>query len=91
MDDVKDHGGPVFPQRFENHGTEPVDFFVEILPGKFQQFGGMTMRDYFAAEAMHAFISRWAGHDSYDESGGGFQRVAGHAYEMADAMLEARK
>lgn len=51
---------------------------------------GMTLRDYFAAKALQAFISRWAGHDSYDEAGITYQRVAEHAYEIADAMLAAR-
>lgn len=51
---------------------------------------GMSLRDYFAAKAMQAFVSRWAGHDSYNEGGISFARVSQHAYELADAMLAAR-
>lgn len=51
---------------------------------------GMTLRDYFAARAMQTLcgvpISEWPisalGHDS---------SVSAMAYEIADAMLEARK
>lgn len=42
---------------------------------------GMTLRDYFAAQAMTAFICA-------NEPQG---VIPGWAYEMADAMLEARK
>lgn len=41
---------------------------------------GMTLRDYFAAKAMQALI-----HKNY------FDVAAKEAYQMADAMLEARK
>jgi len=49
---------------------------------------GMTLRDYFAAQAMSTFI------DSQEWQGtvlqiSGF--VAENAYALADAMLEARK
>ena len=42
---------------------------------------GMTLRDYFAAQAMTALICA-------NEPQGA---IPGWAYEMADAMLEARK
>ena len=41
---------------------------------------GMTLRDYFAAKAMQESL-----HKNY------FDVVAKAAYQMADAMLEARK
>ena len=43
---------------------------------------GMTLRDYFAAKAMQALLG-------YEEST--LQNDAEVAYQMADAMLEARK
>jgi hypothetical protein len=49
---------------------------------------GMTLRDYFAAKAMQAVITGYATQnkvDSYSDYWAGF------AYEMADAMLEARE
>lgn len=45
---------------------------------------GMTLRDYFAAKAMQAIYA--------DVQGQGWQKeCAKCAYELADAMLEARK
>lgn len=59
----------------------------------YQDDGGspkdMTLRDYFAGEAMKGIISASGddcGRVDYDDC-----VVAEHAYEMADAMLEARK
>lgn len=49
---------------------------------------GMTLRDYFAAKAMAAFIaadvSQWPQLDGDDPS------VSSAAYELADAMLAER-
>lgn len=49
---------------------------------------GMTLRDHFAANAMQAVpMQQWHLHDvpaTYD-------RIASHAYKMADAMLRARE
>ena len=44
---------------------------------------GMTLRDYFAAQAMSAIMTS----ESYN---GSVARVAETAYLMADAMLEVR-
>jgi hypothetical protein len=45
---------------------------------------GMTLRDYFAAKAMQAFLSRAAAITCPDEI------IAEDAYNAADAMLKAR-
>jgi len=45
---------------------------------------GMTLRDYFAAKAMHAILSN-------PEFGGEDTDIAGSAYWAADAMLKARE
>lgn len=45
--------------------------------------GEMTMRDYFAAQAMPAIYA--------EPSTSGYFHIAKLAYQMADAMLEARK
>ena len=47
----------------------------------------MTLRDYFAAKAMEAFISSWTARNIYPPND---LIVAEHAYATADAMLEAR-
>ena len=49
---------------------------------------GMTLRDYFAAKAMEAFISGWIERNIYPPND---LDVAEHAYAMADAMLRARE
>ena len=46
---------------------------------------GMDLRDYFAAKAMVAIILHPQGHAGY------WEIAAKDAYEMADAMMEARK
>ena len=46
---------------------------------------GMCMRDYIAIKAMAALVSDSKGLDPAD-----FASIAADAYEMADAMLEAR-
>lgn len=46
---------------------------------------GMSLRDYFAAKAMQALVTG----SSFDY--GSWQMDAQAAYEIADAMLEARK
>lgn len=50
---------------------------------------GMTLRDYFAAKAMHQFLAGARlppGFDARDQ----FDAMAARAYEAADAMIRAR-
>jgi hypothetical protein len=61
-------GGPAFPT------TKPLEHWGD--PNQ-----GMTLRDYFAAKAITAFI--FAGSD--------YDRAATEAYKQADAMLKARQ
>lgn len=70
----------------ENPNAFPCDF---QHTGYSMQYG-MTLRDYFAAKAMQAYIevtskdSEKEFHPSYDEY------IALSAYETADAMLKER-
>jgi hypothetical protein len=49
---------------------------------------GMTLRDYFAAKAMVAFIDK----DEWQSTVGDVsENVAYNSYAMADAMLKARE
>lgn len=64
---IKD-GGPAFP----SHGNMGEVTHV-----------GMTLRDYFAAKAMHALIIK-------DDESTNADRAT-DAYRMADAMLRARE
>ncbi len=60
---------PAFPHTIE-HLHEPVTT-------------GMTLRDYFAAKAMHGYVGQGK---SYD-----FADIAQASYRLADAMMEARE
>jgi len=76
------NGGPAFP----------VSTRVEECDGGYghqdgpttYQFGGMTLRDYFAAKAMQGIL---ATHPPASELGTFVQ----YAYRIADAMLKARE
>ena len=69
----KNDGGPAFPIVGE-YGT------------KLDNAEGMTLRDYMAAKAMQADISRVG----YYQVGEHMLRAAKNAYEMADSMLAER-
>lgn len=70
----KKTGGPAFP--------------VTLQPGEMYkhhaEFDGMTLRDYFAAKAMQGFSA------APDMNCVPLKEVARQAYDIADAMLEAR-
>lgn len=53
---------------------------------QYTPMGGMDLRDYFAAKAMQAIITRFP----HDQGGWKEDYVAQSAYYMADAMIEAR-
>jgi hypothetical protein len=75
-------GGPAFPS-----SEYDPQYDRNILTG------GMTLRDYFAAKAMQAFISAYPCQAIDSEDGGtpvDPQSIAGDAYDVADAMLRAR-
>jgi hypothetical protein len=84
----RDDGGPAFPQ-------DQVD------DGRPHRFAfGMSLRDYFAAKTMEAILNRDGiynedvphdGHGPENVQGWFYIEAAKLAYEMADAMLEARK
>lgn len=66
----KDNGGPAYPCQYQ--GDTRSDAF------------GMTLRDYFAAKAMQAFVANACWSDK------GFSGEAEGAYRVADAMLAER-
>jgi len=71
----KETGGPAFPL--------PSAAYSEPIPGGTELFG-MTLRDYFAAKAMQGSLA-------CDEHVRDKRAFANWCYEMADAMLDARK
>lgn len=68
----QNNGGPAFPI------VHPP---VQGVTAGGVEFYGLSIRDYFAAKAMNAFLSR---------DGGSLKQDAEAAYQMADAMLKAR-
>lgn len=77
----KDTGGPAFPaqEKVEYPSATVIEYHL-----------GATLRDYFAAKAMQAMITK---SDGQSKTGGakGVPLIADFAYEFADAMLNARK
>jgi hypothetical protein len=72
-----DNGGPAFPHMKRPRpdlGTGVTETITD---------GGMSLRDWFAGQALPALIS----YDDYLD----YSAAAVHAYKHADAMLEARK
>jgi hypothetical protein len=84
MTTTTETGGPAFPT------TKPLEHWGD--PNQ-----GMTLRDYFAGKAMQAQLSaQWEYHyktpsDEDFSNQWDFIDVALCAYDIADAMLEARK
>ena len=80
----KETGGSAFPCKFAHAKNE-------YISGE----EGMTLRDYFAAKAMEALITKGEQVAIHTEKGTlilpARQGIPGLAYEYADAMLEARK
>lgn len=71
-----------------NDGEEAA--FPCYVPGHTEKFGvgGMSLRDYFAAQALPAVMNRM--HEDIQSLGSSTfpSNVAHHAYKIADAMLE---
>jgi len=54
-------------------------------------YNGMSLRDYFAAKAMQAFLTNDAIANSVNTSSEWLMKTAITSYEIADAMLKARE
>lgn len=75
-------GGPAFPIDESQH-AEQVEAGCNTITVWTM---GMSMRDYFAAKAMAAYVSSDAWREDMNAAA-----TAHSAYRMADAMLEERK
>ena len=86
-------GGPAFPGQW--YDFQPLTGEQVVR----EQWGGMTLRDYFAAKFAAAMMTATSADTDlpkidYQRVGGGptfAERVATIAYRMADAMLKARE
>lgn len=75
---AKNNGGPAFPG------------FEDYIPGSYPYAkGGMSLRDWFAGQALVAIINTCK-HDFRDPGEDFEQMFARKAFACADAMLEAR-
>ena len=99
-------GGPAFPTwvpaMFKVNAPGPVDKSrhtlqqpgAEVVEGSQYQFGGMSLRDWFAGMALCGWLNgREAPFTVEDDSGCGREVMRGLAvlsYAAADAMLKAR-
>jgi hypothetical protein len=81
-------GGPAFPKpsaTVKRFGHHPYDDTEETQDG----YDGMTLRDWFAGQALRKFLSKpeqMFGADVHDTA-----EAARLAYLYADAMLKARE
>lgn len=72
MNMTTETGGPAFPCDLTSYDAE-----VQL------KYGGMTLRDYFAAQAVQGLLA--------SEVNAPLKVFAIRAYAIADAMLEARQ
>ncbi len=80
---MKDHGGPAFPRPYS--GTQNQAFGPQ---------GGMTLRDYFAAQVICGLQQVLWSEPRLSKFHSGshvISHMAAVAYETADAMLKARQ
>lgn len=82
----KKTGGPAFPFEYHNQTAKPQESFVTdglVAPNGAEQYGGLSIRDYFAAKAMQSMVAA--------EFNMSVQAKywAEEAYRVADAVLAA--
>lgn len=85
MNPKPNDGGPAFPFRYDNTNKVTVTLCdVEIPPGKFMQFAGMTLRQYYAGQAMAGMLAADAPDYQYHNDKKG---LAINAIAAADALI----
>lgn len=82
-DKIKD-GGPAFPVSTTQSPYTDFGNYGHQDGNTTWQFGGMTLRDYFAAKAMQGLCAN-------SEYGVTNEKMVDEAYYIADLMLEARE
>lgn len=86
---MRHDGGPAFPCMKPNMTWEENDL---NRPFKMVAHDGLSLRDYFAAKAMQAYIfpEMLHGANTEEEIANEYRNIAAFAYRMADAMLLER-
>ena len=99
----RDTGGSAFPEVRSVDGDDDISAVRHSEDGwrstYIKSFGGMTLRDYFAGQALFGQIAAFADErarqmsvdNASDRGVTPKQQVAFAAYEYADAMLKARE
>ena len=82
MSTPKNNGGPAFPHMADLNGWDPLSLTATTTQ---ITSGGMTLRDWFAGQALAGFVARVP----YGAFPADFI-VASQAYQIADAMLAER-
>lgn len=75
----------------DQHGFKLKDYKKEIKESHKPKMKDLEMRDYFAAKVMQADISNYTDSHQFGKDFWTSENVAKRAYNMADAMMEARK
>lgn len=85
---MKNDGGPAFPGIEGSSGNGNATPIIRPDGGYewITHNQGLSLRDYFAAKAMHALIID----GEYDRCANGPESLPEYAYQIADAMLAER-
>lgn len=82
-----DDGGTAYP--VPASGSQPG--YISAYETWNQGFAGMTLRDYFAGQALATLIARFEGGTSIKANQSAYAAFARDAYAFADAMIAAKR
>jgi hypothetical protein len=82
-------GGPAFPVETMQSQYPEFGEYGHQASNATWQFGGITVRDYFAAKAMQSYMVHITA--SVLAMSNAHQEIAEEAYSIADAMIAARE
>lgn len=80
--DASQDGGPAFPETISTSGDGRETAYLSSSSTYIASRGGMSLRDWFAGQAIHKVMSEMKDAD--------YHNAARKAYLLADAMLKAR-
>ncbi len=85
---MRHNGGPAFPTPWHNDGdmNNSAPDGAVIPPGGIHHLSGMSLRDWFAGQALAGYLSD----PDIVTTGEAVKAIAKAMYRVADAMLEER-